>query len=155
MNMIEKATNQDFKQIRLIAITCFDENIATDHSLFIARFLVGSYFKNKNIESRLSRGYELFVLKEEANVVGFIELQNVNHVANLFVLPTCQKKGYGKMLMEFAFSYCRNCGKTDISLDALKNAIRFYSKLGFVSLNRMKKMFGIETYMMKKDLKDD
>lgn len=154
MCMIEKANPQDYQQIQNIALTCFKNTIADGKMLLIARFLVKNYFKSANIASRLTRDYELFVIRQDRIVTAFIEIQNKNHISNIFVLPNKQRSGYGRLLIEFAIDYCRLNGSTQITLDAIESAIRFYVKMGFASMNRMKKLFGITTIMMKKDIKD-
>lgn len=149
MRMIEKAKKEDYKQIQSIAHNCFKKTIAQDKMLLIAGFLVKNYFKAANIDSRLTRNYDLFVLKKDEIVIGFIEIQDKKHITNIFILENQQRNGYGKKLIEFAINFCRENGTNEITLEAIENAVRFYSKMGFKSLDRMKKTFGVTTLMMK------
>ncbi len=147
---------EDAPRVQHIALTCFDNNIKKEKRLFLARYFVKSYFKMKNIASRLERNFELYVL-ENKEIVGFIEIQDGNTITNIFVDPHYQKHGYGKELMDFAISRCQSLNpKLDhVSLDAETSAIKFYEHYGFKNLSRSKKIMGIEMTSMEIKLKNN
>ncbi len=149
--MIRAYEKKDAKTVQMIALECFDKNIAKGRKLVFARFFVKNYFKEKNIQARLKNDYELYIL-EDPKVEGFIEIQDAKEITNIFVLPGHQKKGYGKQLMKYAMHRCYELdpSKHSIYLDASKEAVLFYEKLGFKNLERMKKVMGVEMYRMEK-----
>lgn len=152
MRMIEKIEEKDYKDVQNIAITCFESITQKNIHTWIVKQLLRKFFKEKNITSRRMRNYELFVYRYQDKVVGFIEVQNYDHISNIFVHPHFQHLGIGKKLMNYAFLYCSQFNKNVITLDALESAMGFYRKLGFISLNRMNRSFGIVTIKMEKKL---
>ena len=76
----------------------------------------------------LDAGKKLFMLVD-TKPVGIVSVE-VNRIANLYVLPEEQKKGYGSILLEHAISQCKGTP----CLWVLSNnevAARMYYKRGF------------------------
>lgn len=141
---------RDYKTIQEIALTCFANNIDIHNHLFIAKFILKRYFREKRIQARLERGDVVIVHEENNQVVGFVEISKKSYIANLFVLPEYQKQGIGTRLLKRAEKYC---GKVDITLDASTDAIPFYERNGYHLMEKMTNHFGVKLFFMKKEFK--
>jgi len=63
------------------------------------------------IDKYLERG-EMFILDDngvKAECVVIKETDSIYEIKNIAVKPDCQRKGYGKILVEFLFSYYTDC----------------------------------------------
>ena len=155
--MIRTYQSQDARRIQAIALECFDHNLKKDKNLFLARFFIKRYFRQKNIESRLKENYELYVYLHQDMIIGFIEIHNADEISNIFIDPRAQKHGAGTKLIEYAIERCQQIDPNveRVWLDASIEAVGFYEHCGFNNLSRLKKVLGVETYMMEKKLKNN
>lgn len=86
------------------------------------------YYKNRNIS--------ICVAQTKDKIIGFcmaIKEERFNRVGAVYVLPSFQRRGLGKLLIEKAFSWLGD--KKDILINVArynKQAIDFYKKFGFV-----------------------
>lgn len=74
-----------------------------------------------------------FVVLEKGEIIGFLSLMG-DYIAALFVLPDYQRKGYGKLLLDFAKGM-----NTRLQLKVYKKnkaACAFYEKHDFHLINR-------------------
>ena len=60
---------------------------------------------------------------------------------NIAVLPDCQRKGYGKSLIEFLFSNYAHCRTMFVGTGDVPSALTFYNKCGFTESHRIKNFF--------------
>ncbi|MBC8569372.1 GNAT family N-acetyltransferase [Zongyangia hominis] len=70
----------------------------------------------------------------------------------MYVLPRCQKKGWGALLYAKAEEYARDRGFRKMLLDTLsesRDAIAFYHKRGFVETERYNGNFHADVFMEK------
>lgn len=155
--MIRAYQPQDARQIQQITLKCFDYNIRGTKKLYLARYFVKSYFKEKNIASRLKNQYEIYIYVQDNEIIGFIEIQNADTVTNIFIDPNHQRHKAGSQLLDYAIARCQeiNPQVEKITLDASLQAVGFYQHYGFVRLPRMKKVMGVEMYVMEKKLKNN
>ena len=152
--MVREATPQDYAIIQAIALDCFDHNVAKISNLTIARFMMKRYYRVSAIEKRLKDGNILIVDEENGQINGFFDMQKGLYLANIFVSPKMQRKGIGHRLMEEGIdrALAKYPETTLITLDATKDAIKFYEKFGFVFLDRTKSQFGVDFYPMSKTI---
>ncbi|RNL55762.1 GNAT family N-acetyltransferase [Pedobacter jejuensis] len=71
---------------------------------------------------------EIFFVKREGNIAGFIGLKK-DFIQMLFFAPGEMRKGIGNALIEYAIKH-RNAKSIDVNEQNI-NAIRFYKKMGF------------------------
>ena len=71
----------------------------------------------------------VYILEDEGRGVGTVTVSG-NHINRLFVLPECQRRGYGRYMMDFAEDRIAREHKT-IELDASFPAKRIYLKRGY------------------------
>ncbi len=88
------------------------------------------------------------VVEENALMIGFIMISSAltgeNHILNLCVDPDYQRKGYGKMLLDYAISQAKLNNVDIIYLEVRRSnntAIRLYDKSGFVQIGERKNYY--------------
>lgn len=99
------------------------------------------------IDKYLERG-EMFVLDDagiKAECVVTQEGDGVYELKNIAVLPDCQRKGYGKSLIEFLFSHYTHCRTMLVGTGDVPSSLTFYNKCGFTESHRIKNFF-IDNY---------
>ncbi len=99
------------------------------------------------IDKYLERG-EMFVLDDngiKAECVITQESKGVYELKNIAVLPDCQRKGYGKSLIEFLFSSYPDCNTMLVGTGDVPSALTFYKKCGFTESHRIINFF-IDNY---------
>ena len=95
------------------------------------------------IDKYLERG-EMFVLDDngiKAECVITQEGDGIYELKNIAVLPDCQRKGYGKSLIEFLFSHYTHCRTMLVGTGDVPSALTFYNKCGFTESHRIKNFF--------------
>lgn len=95
------------------------------------------------IDKYLERG-EMFVLDDngvKAECVVTKETDGIYEIKNIAVLPACQRKGYGKRLIEYLFSYYSDCDTMLVGTGDVPSALGFYQKCGFTESHRIKNFF--------------
>ncbi len=102
------------------------------------------------IDKYLERG-EMFVLDDngiKAECVITQEGDGIYELKNIAVLPDCQRKGYGKSLIEFLFSHYTHCRTMLVGTGDVPSALTFYNKCGFTESHRIKNFF-IDNYDLR------
>ena len=95
------------------------------------------------IDKYLERG-EMFVLNDEgvkAECVVTKEGDGIYEIKNIAVSPDCQRRGYGKRLIEYVLSYYSDCRTMLVGTGDVPSALNFYQKCGFVESHRIKNFF--------------
>lgn len=95
------------------------------------------------IDKYLERG-EMFVLKDngvKAECVVTKEADGIYEIKNIAVMPDCQRKGYGKMLIDFLFSHYTDCCVMLVGTGDVPSAIGFYQKCGFAESHQIMNFF--------------
>ena len=95
------------------------------------------------IDRYLERG-DMFVLEDGgvlAECVVTREGDGVYELKNIAVAPDCQRKGYGKQLIEFAFSYYGDCKRMLVGTGDVPSSLGFYHSCGFTESHRVKNFF--------------
>ena len=95
------------------------------------------------IDRYLERG-DMFVLEDGGVVAECVvtrEGNGVYELKNIAVAPDCQRKGYGKQLIEFAFSYYGDCERMLVGTGDVPSSLGFYHSCGFTESHRVKNFF--------------
>ncbi|MDO5603405.1 MAG: GNAT family N-acetyltransferase [Oscillospiraceae bacterium] len=95
------------------------------------------------IDKYLEHG-EMFILAEEdvkAECVVTKEADGIYELKNIAVLPECQRKGYGKKMIDFLFCHYAGCGTLLVGTGDVPSALVFYHKCGFKESHRIKNFF--------------
>lgn len=99
--------------------------------------------KESMIDKYLERG-EMFILEEEGVIAECVvtkEDEGKYEIKNIAVLPIYQRKGYGKILIDYLFSYYSDCKEMYVGTGDVPSAIGFYNKCGFVESHSIKDYF--------------
>lgn len=95
------------------------------------------------IDRYLERG-EMFVLREEGVLGECVitkEEAGVYELKNIAVLPECQRRGYGKKMIDFLFSYYPDCKTLLVGTGDVPSTCSFYERCGFTKSHRVKNFF--------------
>jgi ribosomal protein S18 acetylase RimI-like enzyme len=95
------------------------------------------------IDKYLERG-EMFVLDDngvKAECVVTKEADGVCEIKNIAVMPEFQRKGYGKRLIDFLFTYYNDCNLMLVGTGDVPSSLNFYKKCGFTESHRIKNFF--------------
>lgn len=95
------------------------------------------------IDKYLERG-DMFVLYDngvKAECVVTKEADGIYELKNIAVMPDCQRKGYGKSLINFLFSYYNDCKELLVGTGDVPSALSFYQKCGFTESHRIQNFF--------------
>lgn len=95
------------------------------------------------IDKYLERG-EMFVLDDggvKAECVVTQEKFGVYELKNIAVLPHCQRKGYGKKLIEYLFSHYPDWETMLVGTGDCPGTLHFYQSCGFTESHRVKNFF--------------
>ncbi|MDL2218256.1 GNAT family N-acetyltransferase [Christensenellaceae bacterium OttesenSCG-928-M15] len=95
------------------------------------------------IDRYLEKG-EMFVLEDhgvKAECVITKEAEGVYELKNMAVLPDCQRKGYGKRLIEFLFVHYTDCNVMFVGTGDCHSTLSFYHTCAFVESHRIKNFF--------------
>jgi len=96
-----------------------------------------------------------FGLYAEHKLTGVVSLFNEGDVyqfRKLAVLPNDQKKGYGKILMEYLIDFCKIQKASKLWCNARVNATEFYYKFGFHETDNSFSKDGNDYVIMVKEL---
>ncbi|RGY98244.1 GNAT family N-acetyltransferase [Clostridium sp. AM58-1XD] len=95
------------------------------------------------IDKYLERG-DMFVLDDDglkAECVVTKEADGVYELKNIAVMPGCQRKGYGRTLIEFLFSHYDGCNTMLVGTGDVPSSLSFYHKCGFTESHRLINFF--------------
>lgn len=95
------------------------------------------------IDKYLNRG-EMFILDDcgvKAECVITKESEGVYELKNIAVLPDCQRKGYGKKLIEFLVNSFSDCKVLYVGTGDCPSTLSFYHSCGFTESHRVKNFF--------------
>lgn len=95
------------------------------------------------IDKYLERG-EMFVLDDngiKGECVVTKEADGSYELKNIAVLPDCQRRGYGKRLIDYVFSHYADCNRLLVGTGDVPSALDFYRQCGFKESHRIKNFF--------------
>lgn len=87
---------------------------------------------------------EMFVLDDngiKAECVVTKEANDTYEIKNIAVMPEYQRKGYGKRLIDFVFSYYSECKTMLVGTGDVPSSLGFYQQCEFEESNRLKNFF--------------
>lgn len=90
---------------------------------------IHTHDETRNFIEDLVKSGNVFVAKENRKITGFMEVEN-EWLHHLYIAPSYQSKGYGKLMLDKAKELSPNALKLWVFEDN-KNAIKFYEREGF------------------------
>lgn len=170
MTELVKCKPSDVEQLRDISIETFvdtfkDQNTEENLNEYLERA-----YSIEQLTSEINQvGTDFYFLKDSDLVVGYLKL-NIDdaqsekdhplalEVERIYVLPQHKRKGYGKLLLEFAYLRAKELNRTGIWLGVWEhnyNALAFYKKMGFQRVGEHTFIMGDDAqvdYIMLKEL---
>ena len=125
--MIKQAETNDFEVVKHITQT----TIRAVYPKYYPEGAVDFFCRHHSDERILSdiEAGKVYILEIDNSYVGTVTIDEI-HINRLFVLPECQHKGYGRMLMDFAEK--KIFAQYDhVELDASFPAKKIYIKRGY------------------------
>lgn len=95
------------------------------------------------IDKYLERG-DMFILEDngvKAECVVTKEAEGIYEIKNIAVLPECQRKGYGKKLIDYLFCHYIDCKLMLVGTGDVPSTLVFYQKCRFKESHRVKNFF--------------
>lgn len=134
------ATATDFDTIRSIAHETWP--IAYGEILSKAQldYMLGAFYNDTALKESVSQKRHHFVLANEGNqTLGFASFewnydqQKQTKIHKIYILPSAQGKGVGKILIDYIATEARKQGSLTLCLNVnrFNKAITFYEKMGF------------------------
>lgn len=124
---IIKAQSDDFDTVRDITRTTIKSIYPRYYPAGAVRFF-WVHHSDEHIMADISDG-KVFLLFVDEEPVGTVTISD-NNINRLFVLPSCQHKGYGKKLLDFAEKKILD-SYVCVQIDASFPAKRIYLKRGY------------------------
>ena len=180
---IVKATADDFETIRRIAHTTWPPTFKDIMSGAQLDYMLHMMYRQEALEEQVATGHQFLLLLEgqrgnqNANPnphylkaksttfkpVGFASYQldylpDTTKLHKIYLLPSSQGKGFGRVLINKVQSIARNAGQGKLRLDVnYQNKARgMYERLGFVNVGRFDTDIGngylMEDYQMELEL---
>jgi len=125
--MIKQAETNDFEAVKHITQT----TIRAVYPKYYPEGAVDFFCRHHSAECILSdiEAGKVYILEIDNSYVGTVTIDEI-HINRLFVLPDCQHKGYGRMLMDFAEEKILT-QYDHVELDASFPAKKIYIKRGY------------------------
>ena len=157
---------KDLPVVRRLADVIFPHtygSIITDEQV---GFMLEWMYSTESLQKQLDDGQQLFLLMSDGEPVGFMTVEPQGellfHLQKLYVLPSIQGKGAGRVLIGEAEAFVRSSvpkGKTavlELNVNRHNKAKQFYEKMGFVVDREVCAEIGngffMDDYIMKKEV---
>ena len=159
------ATATDFDTIRSIAYETWPIAYGEILSKSQLDYMLGAFYNDTALKESVSRKGHHFVLANEGNqTLGFASFEwNYDHqkqtkIHKIYILPSAQGKGVGKVLIDYIAIEARKQGSLTLCLNVnrFNKAINFYEKMGFsiISEVNIELEYGylMEDYVMERPI---
>jgi ribosomal protein S18 acetylase RimI-like enzyme len=103
------------------------------------QFMLEWMYTPQTLASQLESGHQFFLLENEQGNIGYMGIEldhssgNLLKIHKLYILPSHQGQGYGKLMIEHAVAVAKSNGNSAITLNVnrFNKSVRFYQALGF------------------------
>lgn len=100
-------------------------------------YMLNMMYSDNSLLEQMNKGHQFYIAEQHNNPIGFASVSKEEEKScklnKLYVLPTAQKTGAGKALLQksidYAISHAANC--LYLQVNKQNNAQHFYSKHGF------------------------
>lgn len=140
--MIDLARVLDQGQISNVATLA--REIWTEHYMAIigkkqVDFMLDKFQSEEAIAAQISRGYEYYIVAHDGKGVGYMAIipnaaEDSLMISKLYVTKSARGQGFGRKMLEFAESICRERRIKTLWLTVNKNnahSIAWYTRMGF------------------------
>lgn len=159
---IRPATVDDIPLIKNIALRTWPEAYIALLGEEQVDYMLHKFYTPSSLSEQMKNNHYFFLALKDNAAIGFASFSNVNgniyKIQKLYVLPTEQKTGAGKALLQKVETAAKSMGAAKLQLNVnRKNIARiFYEKNGFVIIREedidIDNGFFMNDYIMEKDL---
>ena len=134
------ATEKDYPVIRKIAYETWPHTFKNILSQEQIKYMLKIMYSQASLSEQVDKkGHKFLLVKDGDDHIGYLSYE-LNHLGlsktkihKIYILPTTQGKGVGKLLMSTVIQIARERDNTMLSLNVNRDnpAIEFYKKIGF------------------------
>lgn len=160
--VIQAATFNDIRWIQDIVTQTWPVTYTSILSQKQVNYMVDKFYSTSSLAEQMNNGHHFLLASKEFNHIGFASFSHVNEniykLEKLYVLPSQQKTGAGKALLQIVEKEAKSMGAARLQLNVnRKNSARgFYEKNGFDIIREEDIDIGngyfMNDYIMQKDL---
>lgn len=158
---IIEASEPDIETIKSIAYPAWEATYLKIVSQEQFDFMYIEMYSDNSLHKQFSEGHRFFILYENnspAAFVSFVAMGNTVKIPKLYVHPSHQKKGFGKMLLDKVEEICKEKYEVmELNVNRYNPAQHFYEKLGFKNITEVDVPIGkyfMNDYIMQKNIKN-
>ncbi|MGB7528370.1 GNAT family N-acetyltransferase [Sphingobacterium cellulitidis] len=160
MIKIVKANKEDAELIQQLAHSIWYPTYQEILSKKQIDFMLERMYSVEAIQASMVLKSTFYLLIDDDEAVGFIGIepkQDLLRIEKIYLLPTTQGKGFGKLLIDFAAEEARKQGLSELELNVNRsnNAYHFYLKQGFRVVEEVDipyYEFILDDYIMRKKI---
>jgi N-acetylglutamate synthase-like GNAT family acetyltransferase len=160
--LIRKATPADIPAIRQIAFDTWPSTYGSILSQEQIDYMLSWMYSFETLQKQMQEGHQFYIAELSNTTLGFAGMSRESNTKfklhKLYVVPTTQKTGAGKALLQQVIEFARDNGGTQLILQVNRhnNAKVFYEKQGFTVLEEVKLDIGngffMDDYIMQYNL---
>lgn len=134
---IRPASVGDINSIQQIAQTTWPVAYGKILSTVQLDYMLNWMYSTSSLTHQMENGTRFFIAELNEKAIGFAAVSPSNHqvykLDKLYVLPTCQKSGAGRALLQKVkdFALERKAKFIQLQVNRQNNAVEFYKKQGF------------------------
>jgi GNAT superfamily N-acetyltransferase len=143
----ENLKKEDIQQYCNLINNVFDEFVGNDYSIE-GNNTFKEFIEPNNVLERFNDNI-YYVAKYNNEIIGVLEIKNMNHISLFFVKKDYHKQGIGKRLFK---NYIKTINYNNIKIITVNSSIyaeEIYSKLGFIKTNEIQEKNGIRYIPME------
>lgn len=160
MIKIVKANKEDAELIQQLAHSIWYPTYQEILSKKQIDFMLERMYSVEAIQASMVLKSTFYLLIDDDEAVGFIGIepkQDLLRIEKIYLLPSTQGKGFGKLLIDFAAEEARKQGLSELELNVNRsnNAYHFYLKQGFRVVEEVDipyYEFILDDYIMRKKI---
>ena len=151
--LIRETTHADIPAIRQIAFDTWPSTYGSILSQEQIDYMLTWMYSSETLQKQMLEGHQFYIAELDHATLGFAGVSNEGNAKfklhKLYVVPTTQKTGAGKALLQKVMEFARSNGGTKLILQVNRhnNAKGFYEKQGFTVLDEVKLDVGNGFYM--------
>ena len=159
---VRKAIAQDIPAIQHIAYGTWPEAYGHIISQEQINYMLNMMYSNDSLQTQINQGHQFYIAEINGQALGFASVSNEGDqgckLNKLYVLPTTQKTGTGKALLQevIQFTKANNQQRLFLQVNKENTAKHFYTKLGFIIADEIKLDIGngffMDDYIMEKTI---
>lgn len=136
--VIQEATTASIPDIQRIAFETWPVAYGTLLSKEQLDYMLTLMYSEEALQEQMDKGHRFFMAESGGNVLGFASVSDEGEgkfkLNKLYVIPTTQKTGAGKALLQKVIGHAKQNGGTTLFLQVKRDNIAkgFYEKQGFI-----------------------